>query len=286
MDRPAKPNYRRRQLGRTLRKLREAAGLSQEDAGRPLRFSTSKMSRIEQGYIPGYNDFLALLDRYGIIAADYDDYVRMFDYAKEKGWWHVFGLSDRGFVSVEAEASRIRNYQLGHVPGLLQTEAYMRATFAGARDPFDGRKLEIEVQVRLRRQLRLVESPKLELHAVIDESVIRRPPCDVAQLRHLLEAGELPNVHLQVLPQSVGSHEGMYSNFIIASFPDRAEPDLAYVHYGFGALQVEKEPEVRAANLMFAHLACLALDREASCRFIAKILAEIQDRSRGDCGLA
>ncbi|WP_254897047.1 helix-turn-helix transcriptional regulator [Amycolatopsis sp. Hca4] len=122
MDRPAKPNYRRRQLGRTLRKLREAAGLSQEDAGRPLRFSTSKMSRIEQGYIPGYNDFLALLDRYGIIASDYDEYVRMFDYAKEKGWWHAFGLSDRGFVSVEAEASQIRTYQLGFVPGLMQTE--------------------------------------------------------------------------------------------------------------------------------------------------------------------
>ncbi|MFJ9784468.1 helix-turn-helix domain-containing protein [Amycolatopsis sp. NPDC101161] len=73
----AHPAYRRRQLGRTLRKLREAAGLSQEDAGRPLRFSTSKMSRIEQGFIPGYNDFLALLDRYGIISSDY---------AKEKGW--------------------------------------------------------------------------------------------------------------------------------------------------------------------------------------------------------
>jgi transcriptional regulator with XRE-family HTH domain len=47
------PNYRTRQLGRTLRRLREAAGMSQEELGRPLRFSKSKMSRIEQGYIPG-----------------------------------------------------------------------------------------------------------------------------------------------------------------------------------------------------------------------------------------
>lgn len=88
MDRP---NHRRRQLGRTLRKLREQAGLGQEDAGRPLRFSSSKMSRIEQGHIPGYNDFLALLDRYGVITSDYDEYIRMFDYAKERGWWHAFG---------------------------------------------------------------------------------------------------------------------------------------------------------------------------------------------------
>ncbi|MGW3960321.1 helix-turn-helix domain-containing protein [Amycolatopsis sp. NPDC005003] len=275
MDRPAKPNYRRRQLGRTLRKLREAAGLSQEDAGRPLRFSTSKMSRIEQGYIPGYNDFLALLDRYGIIASDYDEYVRMFDYAKEKGWWHAFGLSDRGFVSVEAEASHIRNYQLGFVPGLLQTEPYMRATFAGARDPFEGSKLEAEIQVRLRRQRRLIDPPQLKLHAVIDESVIRRDPCDGAQLRRLIEAGELPNVDLQVLPQAAGSHDGLYSNFILASFPDKSEPDLAYVQYGFGSLQVEKDAEVRAASLMFDHLADLALDQEDSRTLIAGVLAEM-----------
>ncbi|MFI5583482.1 helix-turn-helix domain-containing protein [Amycolatopsis sp. NPDC051758] len=275
MDRPSKPNYRRRQLGRTLRKLREAAGLSQEDAGRPLRFSTSKLSRIEQGYIPGYNDFLALLDRYGIIASDYDEYVRMFDYAKEKGWWHAFGLSDRGFVSVEAEASWIRNYQLGFVPGLLQTEEYMRATFAGARDSFEGADLENQIKVRLRRQLRLTEAPLLKLHAVIDESVIRREPCDAAQLRRLLEVGELPNVDLQVLPRMIGSHDGLYSNFIIAGFPDKAEPDLAYVPYGFGALQIEKEAEVSAARLIFDHLADLALDEEDSRACIAGMIAEM-----------
>jgi transcriptional regulator with XRE-family HTH domain len=274
MDRPSKPNYRRRQLGRTLRKLREAAGLSQEDAGRPLRFSTSKLSRIEQGYIPGYNDFLALLDRYGIIASDYGEYVRMFDYAKEKGWWHAFGLSDRGFVSVEAEASWIRNYQLGFVPGLLQTEEYMRATFAGARDPVEGDSLENQVRVRLLRQDRLTEAPVLNLHTVVDEFALRREPCDAAQLRRMLAAAELPNVEIQVLPQHVGSHDGLYSNFILAGFPDKAEPDLAYVSYGFGALQIEKEAEVRAARLTFDHLADRAMDHEDSRGFIARMIAK------------
>jgi transcriptional regulator with XRE-family HTH domain len=271
MDRPSKPNYRRRQLGRTLRKLREAAGLSQEDAGRPLRFSTSKLSRIEQGYIPGYNDFLALLDRYGIIASDYGEYVRMFDYAKEKGWWHAFGLSDRGFVSVEAEASRIRTYQLGFVPGLMQTEAYMRETFAAARE-FEGRDLEAQVQVRLHRQLRLTEEPVLELHAIVDESALRRDPCDRAQLLRLLDVSDLPNVTFQVIPQAVGSHDGLYSNFIVAGFPERSEPDLAYLEYGFGSLQIEKEAEVRGASLMFEHLADLALDDGDSRALIERMI--------------
>ncbi|WP_254897046.1 Scr1 family TA system antitoxin-like transcriptional regulator [Amycolatopsis sp. Hca4] len=63
-----------------------------------------------------------------------------------------------------------------------------------------------------------------------------------------------------MIPRSIGSHDGLYSNFIIAGFPERAEPDLAYVEYGFGSLQIEKEAEVRAASLMFEHLADLALD--------------------------
>lgn len=271
MDRPTKPNYRRRQLGRTLRKLREAAGLSQEDAGRPLRFSSSKMSRIEQGFIPGYNDFLALLDRYGIISSDYGEYVRMFDYAKEKGWWHAFGLSGRGFISVEAEAAWVQTYQLGFVPGLLQTESYMRATFAGARDPFEGDELEKQIEVRQRRQRRLFEEPVLQVHAIVDEGALRREPCDREQLRHLLGMSRRANVRLQVIPLSSGSHDGLYSNFIVTGFPDPAESDLAYVEYCFGSLQIEKEAEVRAARLLFGHLADLALDEEDSRTLIAEL---------------
>jgi transcriptional regulator with XRE-family HTH domain len=265
------PNYRRRQLGRALRRLREAAGMSQEEVGRPLRFSKSKMSRIEQGYIPGYNDFLALLDRCGVIVSDYEQYVRMFDYAKEKGWWHAFGLNDLGFVSIEAEASTLHTYELGFVPGLAQTEAYMRTTFAATRAPAAGDHLEKQIAVRLRRKIRLFEEPLLTLHAVIDETALRRAPCDREQLDHLAELSGLPNVTVQVIPQTLGTHDGLHSNFTVVGFPDVAEPDIAYVEYGFGALQIEKDSEVRAARLLFDHLADLALDEQDSLALIAGI---------------
>jgi hypothetical protein len=242
--------------------------MSQEEIGQPLRFSKSKMSRVEQGYIPGCNDFLALLDRCGVIVSDYDQYVRMFDYAKERGWWHAFGLDDRGFVPVEAEASAIRTYELGFIPGLLQTEDYMRAAFAGARVPLEGDRLEIEVAVRLRRQRRLVEDPRFRLHAIVDETALRRCTCDRGQLARLIEVAAMPNITLQVIPRGIGSHDGLYSNFIVVSFPDPAEPDLAYVEYGFGSVQIEKEKEVRAATLLFDHLADLALDEHDSIALI------------------
>ncbi|GAA1992541.1 helix-turn-helix transcriptional regulator [Amycolatopsis minnesotensis] len=267
--------YRRRALGRTLKRLREAAGMSLEDAGEPIRISKPKLSRIENGQYPSYNDFMALLDRYGVITNDYDHYVRMYDRAKERGWWHAFGLDDRGFVPVEAEASIVRTYELGYVPGILQEERYIRATYAAARVPFRGKRLESEVKVRLRRQQRLTAEPLLTLHAIIDESALRREPCGRAQLEYLLEWTALANVTIQVLPIRVGSHDGLSSNFMVVSFPDDSEPDLAYVEYGFGSLEIQQSEEVHAAKLVFDHLADLALTGPETIALIERMIADM-----------
>lgn len=267
-----RPNFRMRLLARTLRGLREQSGFNQHEAGAKLRFSEKKMSRIEQGQVPGYHEFLAMLDLYGVIVNEYDEYIRMYDRAKEKGWWHAYGLDDRGFVSIEAEASAVREYEIGHVPGLLQTEGYMREAFASAREPLEGDHLENQVAVRLRRQRRLTEEPLLTLHGVVDETALRRPACDQAQLDQIFRLASLPNVTVQVIPHDAGVHSGLYSNFFVVSFPRAVEADLAYIEYGFGSLQIEKDSEVGAARLMFEHLADLALDEVDSVALVSRVL--------------
>lgn len=214
-----RPNFRRRLLARTLQRLREQAGLTQEEAGAKLRFSVKKMSRLELGQVPGHHEFLAMLDLYGVIVSDYEEYVRMRDRAVEQGWWHAYGLDDRGFVSVEAEASMVRVYQLGYVPGLFQTEVYMRDAFTSARQPLEGRQLENEVAVRLRRQRRLTEEPLLTLHAVVAETALRRPACDADQLAQVMERATLSNVTIQLIPTNVGIHDGFNGNCSVVSFP-------------------------------------------------------------------
>ncbi|WP_245788107.1 helix-turn-helix domain-containing protein [Amycolatopsis marina] len=275
MGEPRKPNFRMRQLARTLRRLREQARLTQEETARRLRLSEAKLSRIEHGQLPNYHEFLAMLDLYGVIVSDYDEYVRMYDRAEERGWWHAYGHDDRGFVSIEAEASVVRTYQLGFVPGLLQTEGYMRAVFAAEREPLDSNILEKQVEVRLRRQHRLFEEPLLGVHAVVDESALLRNACDREQLVQIAARAELPNVSFQVIPSQVKVHEGLYSNFIVVSFPGKHEPDLAYIEYGFGSLQIEKASEVRAARLSFSHLAGLALDEQRSIAWLRRVADEL-----------
>ncbi|GAB3505645.1 DUF5753 domain-containing protein [Amycolatopsis cihanbeyliensis] len=209
-----------------------------------------------------------------MITSDVEPYIALYDRACEKGWWHQYGHDDRGFVSIEAEASVVRTYQLGFVPGILQTETYMRNTFASAKKPLKGEKLENEVAVRLRRQRRLTEDPVLTVHAVIDETALHRPICDREQLERIIERSALPNVTVQVIPHASGPHGGLYSNFIVVSFPDREEPDLMYLDYGFGAVQIEKGNEVSAARLMFDHLADLALDEQDSIALVRRLVVK------------
>jgi transcriptional regulator with XRE-family HTH domain len=267
-----------RLLGRRLRRLREQTGMTQEQAGEPLRFNKAKMSRVEQGVLPGYHEFLAMLDRYGIIVSDYEVWLRQYDRAKEKGWWHAYGINDRGYIGLEADAEVLRTYQLGYIPGLFQTEAGIRAAFTGARDPLNGDKLENQVTVRLRRQQRLTEEPVLEIHAIVDETVLHRPDLPSGQQReqlaHLVELAERSNVTLQVIPVDIGMHAGRAGSFTILGYPSMGEPDIAYVEHGFGSLQVEKAEEVKLATLAFRHLADLALDEQDSIALIKQVAAE------------
>ncbi|WP_343063819.1 helix-turn-helix transcriptional regulator [Haloechinothrix aidingensis] len=268
MGNAKQPNFRMRQLARTLRALREEVGYTQEESAGKLRFSDSKICRIEQGQLPGYHEFLAMLDIYGIVVNDYGEYIRMYERAEEKGWWHAYGLNDRGFVSAEAEASTVRTFQLAHIPGLLQTEAYMRELFTATYLPRQQHELENQVAVRLRRQRRLTDEPLLHLHAVIDESALHRPigtrDQHHAQLRQVVDRARLANVTIQVIPTELGAHSGQQGSFTVLSFPDPAEAALVYVEQPFTSFCVEKEPEVSAARMVFDHLADLALDEDDS----------------------
>nr|WP_239154249.1 DUF5753 domain-containing protein [Amycolatopsis sp. FDAARGOS 1241] len=142
-----------------------------------------------------------------------------------------------------------------------------------AQHPLVGDRPEAEIAVRLRRQRRLAEVPPLALHEIIDESALLRSHCGSEELEHILTVGRLANVAVQVIPREVGSHSGLAGNFTVVSFPDPAEPDMAYVEYSFGSLQIEKDQEVRAARLMFEHLADLALDQEDSAALIKEMIA-------------
>jgi transcriptional regulator with XRE-family HTH domain len=272
---------RRLQLGRALRELREAAGLTAEAAAPSLDWSSSKLSRIENGQqAVDVHGVRSMLDLYDVGGDRWTELIALTRATRQKGWWRAYGIDDKGYVPLEAEASLVCDSAPAYVPGLLQTADYARAIFAAAVRYLSAAELDTVVAVRMVRQQRLTsaEDP-LELVAVLDEAVLRRPVGGAAvmraQLVHLVEAAALDTVTLQVLPLGLGAHPGLSAAFTVLAFGDLAVPDMAYVEHPVGAVHIDKEADVSRATLTFDRLRSLALSPDDSVALIRRVAQQL-----------
>jgi hypothetical protein len=195
--------------------------------------------------------------------------------AKERGWWRAYGLDDKGYVPMEADASLVRDFALSYVPGLLQTADYARALFRRSMQRRTAERLRNDVTIRMIRQKRLTsDEDPLRLVAIMDESALYRPvggPQAMAeQLDHLIDAAALDTVTLQVLPTSLGAHAGLSGIFLLLSFGALGEPDIAYVEGPLGATHTDRDSVVTAATLRFERLRSEALSPEDTVELIRR----------------
>src|SRR4051812_16485592 len=202
------PTLRRRRLGAELKRCREAAGLTQENVSRHFEWHAAKVTRIETARVAVTpRDVKDLLTLYNVRDEQYRDaLVELARLSRERTWWTDYRdiMRPGNFVGLEAGASAMRTWEPIVLPGLLQTEGYMRALLRTGR-PYDSPEaLARRVALRLTRQSRLTGERPLELSALIDESAVRRmiggEDVMQEQLRRLIEAAQLPNVTLQIVP--------------------------------------------------------------------------------------
>jgi transcriptional regulator with XRE-family HTH domain len=272
---------RRRQLARTLRELRVHAGLTIEAAAPLLDFSASKLSRIENAH-QGVDVHIvrSMLDLFDVRGDQWGEILDLTREASTKGWWRAYGLDDKGYVPLEAEASTVRDFTVTYVPGLLQTADYARALFEAALRRRSSQVLERDVTVRMIRQERLTSADRpLELFAVVEEAALRRPVGGAAlmraQLTRLVEAAALDTVTVQLLPAGIGAHAGIDGAFTVLSFEGLGEPDTAYIEHPMGAAHVDKAEDVTLARLVFDHLRTVALSPAASVELIEQVAAQM-----------
>ena len=248
------PTVLRMLLGAHLRRLREAQGVSREDAGWEIRASESKISRMELGRVSfKERDVEDLLTLYGQI--DTDERERLLALARQAntpGWWHRYGdvLPNwfQSYLGLEAAASLIRTYEVQFVPGLLQTADYARSVVLLGHGRAKAEEIDRRVDLRMRRQKILDRPEAVQLWAVIDEAVLRRPVGSRStmrgQIQALIDATQRQSVHLQVLPFQVGGHSAAGGAFSILRFPDQELPDIVYVEQLSSALYLDKRDDV------------------------------------------
>jgi transcriptional regulator with XRE-family HTH domain len=268
---------RRRQLGIQLRRLREAAGVTLDQAAERLGFSASKVSRIESAKTGvATRDVLTFAEVYGVPAEQAEALVQMSREAKQKGWWQVYGaVLTTGYVGLEAAADAILAYEALVVPGLLQTEDYARAMIHAARPDGDESEVEKRVRIRIARQSSLTQDDPLALWAILDEAVLHRPVGGPGvmrkQLNHLVMASELPNVTLQILPFAAGGHAGMDGSFTMLLYREPTDPNLLFLANAAGGLFLEKDDELQRYALIFDLLKSLARPPDDSIAMIATL---------------
>ncbi|MFY1654474.1 helix-turn-helix domain-containing protein [Solwaraspora sp. WMMB762] len=248
------PTVRRMQLGARLRRLREAKGISREDAGWTIRASESKISRMELGRV-GFKerDVDDLLTLYGV--ADHVERSELITLARETnqpGWWHPYGdllpTWFQYYLDLESAASLIRTYEIQFVPGLLQTEEYARAVIDIGFSESGVREVDRRVELRMARKRVLDRAGAPRVWAVIDEAVLCRPIGGTrvlrGQIEALAEASEQPGVRLQVVRFRSGGHAAAGGAFSILRFPEQELPDVVYLEHLTSALYLDKREEV------------------------------------------
>ncbi|EPD62358.1 MULTISPECIES: helix-turn-helix domain-containing protein [Streptomyces] len=278
------PAVRRRKLGAELRSLRTSAGLTSGEAARLVGWHQSKVSRIETG-ASGVKpaDVRLLLDAYAVADAQLRELLMVLagsdDGNGRHHWWHAYrGVlppTYRDFISLESQASAMSTLETSVVPGLLQTPEYATAVTRAAVGGLDDDRLDALVEVRLARQDVLRSDPPLELSAVLDEAVLHRevggPDVMARQLERLVEAAQLPQVRLQVLPFAAGAHVGVTGPFVIFSFASTSDLDVVVLDHLTSSLYLERKEDLQAYTEAFNALQYHALSPEDSLEYIAGI---------------
>jgi transcriptional regulator with XRE-family HTH domain len=278
------PTIARWQLAEELKRLREVAGMTHMAIAEVLGCSDSKIYKIESGDV-GINrgDLLVMLDRYRVDdPALRESLLALQRQSKERGWWSKFGQLPNAYgmyIGLESAATEVKNFELAVIPGLLQTEDYAAALISVQRPADTSAERDRKVKVRLARQACLTEDPPLQFWSIIDEGALRRQTGGQrvmhAQLRHLLDVGELPNVTIQVVPFSEGSHPGTLGSIAILEFPEDVHSPVAYIETYAGDVYLEREEDIKRATLTYTHLHAAALSESKSRALISAIAKEL-----------
>ena len=278
------PTVLRILLGSQLRRLREAKGITREEAGYAIRASDSKISRMELGRVSfKERDVTDLLQMYGVDEAERASLVSLAKQANSPGWWHKYGdvLPDwfQVYVGLEEAASLIRLYEVQFVPGLLQSAEYARAVISVGNPRGVPEETERKLSLRMARQELLAKPGGPRLWAVVDEAALRRPiggrKVMRGQLERLIGAAGEPNITLQVMPFRSGGHAAEAGAFTVMRFPEADLPDIVYLEQLTSALYLDKREDVETYTEVMERLTVESESPERTIEILSGMLEEV-----------
>ena len=162
-----------RVFGAMLAYYRTRAGMTPEQLGARVFVSGSQIRKVEAGTRTPTKDLAKACEGVGELGCN-GALTELYEILGEKLKRRAYPGWFAAWPDKEAQARRLRSFELVVVPGLLQTEAYARAvlsTRVGATED----EIDETVAARLARQKILEREHPPELWVILDEGVLRRP---------------------------------------------------------------------------------------------------------------
>jgi transcriptional regulator with XRE-family HTH domain len=273
------PLVLRRRLRTELRIERLGKNLTQEQVAKAMDWSLSKMIRIENAQNSiSINDLRALLRLYEITDRDKTaELVTLARAARKQGWWGSYGkVAPKellALIEYESAASSIRQFETTFIPGILQTKEYARAVL---RNFYADEPAAEMVELRTRREDLLRRDGAPQYFFILDEPVIERlaggPAVMRSQLQRLIDATELPNVTIQVVPLSAGLHPGVGGPFELIQFPETADSDVVFFETRDRDIISDDPKDTRVSLKAFERIEKLSLSPDDSVARINEII--------------
>ncbi|MEV0845618.1 helix-turn-helix transcriptional regulator [Streptomyces sp. NPDC049954] len=209
-------------FGERLRRLREERGWTQDDLSDHTGYSASHISGVETGARTPTARFTESVDK---ALGTGDAMTRQG--AATRNSAILDGFPE--FVVHEGRATEIRLFEMGVVPGLLQTPEYAAAITTGAvrRGAITQQQEEERLTLLAKRQASLERTPAPQIYVLLDESCIRQlvggPKVWAEQLDRLGEIAEMPNTVVQIAPYELGERRSFYTPVTLLTTPDRSQ---------------------------------------------------------------
>ncbi|MFF3343456.1 helix-turn-helix domain-containing protein [Streptomyces flavidovirens] len=205
-------------FGAFVQGLREHAGYTREEFGPLVQFSKHTIESIELGRRMPDKDFVEraepVLGGTGALRRAFGHLTRQPGLA---AWF-------RKWARLEQTAVSLDTYECRLVPGLLQSEGYVRAVFEDDTPPLSDEQMEIQLAARMDRQRLLGERPNTSFSFIIDEAVFRRRigGAEVTSelIDHVLESTKPRNVVLQLMPLDCEHHACLAGPLQLLETPD------------------------------------------------------------------
>ncbi len=261
--------------GYELRRLREAAGLTQKQLGSIVNYTGSLVGQIETARKVPTPEFSERVD--AALGTD-GFFTRLVDLVLRSqlpAWF-------RQVAELEARATEISTFQTHLVHGLLQTKEYARAVL-GTLDRTD---LDDRTAVRLGRQRIFEKQESPVFWAIISEAALCQeiggPEVMRGQLARLLAFEGNPRINVQVLPFSAGEHAGVQGSFTLFHFV--SDPAIVYTE-GYGSGHPTANPDtVKDCSLRYDHLRAAAHSLKDSAELIRRVMEERYGEQRDSDG--